>query len=387
MSDRYTLEVPEFGITFIVDRLRRERNELIGELTVRCTLPGAKTVNGCLSTADFNFSSARARQDRAKLLQERARTNGKPDWYGLLEEFCQKVFEAEREGDPAVDLRTLPKPEPDDDIRVDGLTFPKRHPSILFGDGGAAKSYFALYVAACLARRGFNIAFFDWELCGEDHRGRLERFGPDMPLIHYVLCDRPLVTEVDRLQRIVRERKIDYAIFDSIAVACDGPPEAAEVAGKYFRAVRRIGCGSLHIAHVSKSSESSEDKPFGSAFWHNLARCTWFVKGADADQSSLRLGFYNKKANLGPIRPAVSFLVSFADQRTTFERVSISESPDLAGKLTIGQRLTEILKHGSKTVQDVASELEVKPDSIYKTVQRKDKQFILLEGGRIGLRG
>src|SRR5262249_41538434 len=161
---------------------------------------------GMLSSADLNFSSLRARQDRAKFLKDRANTNGAVDWFALVEEFCQNVFEAERTGDPAVDLRMLPRPERGDDIRIEGLVFPRRHPSILFGDGGAAKSYTALYIAGVLAQRGLNVALFDWELCGEDHRDRLERlFGPDMPAILYARCERPLVSETDRLRRIVRQ--------------------------------------------------------------------------------------------------------------------------------------------------------------------------------------
>src|SRR5262249_472234 len=141
MSERYRFEVPICGVIFEADRLRRDHNELIGELTVRCDLPDARSINGILNTADFNFSSARARQEWAKVLRERAQTNGSVDWLGLLEELCQGVFEAERTGQPAIDLCDLPRPQRHDDIRLDGLVFPRRHPTILFGDGGSAKSY------------------------------------------------------------------------------------------------------------------------------------------------------------------------------------------------------------------------------------------------------
>ena len=57
MSDAYEMEYPEFRVTFAVDRLRRERQQLIGELSVKCGLSEAKTVNGYVSTGDFNFSS------------------------------------------------------------------------------------------------------------------------------------------------------------------------------------------------------------------------------------------------------------------------------------------------------------------------------------------
>ena len=60
-DDRYRLSIPGIGVAFEIDRLRREHHELVGELSVRCELPGARTVNGNLSIADFNLSSARAR--------------------------------------------------------------------------------------------------------------------------------------------------------------------------------------------------------------------------------------------------------------------------------------------------------------------------------------
>ncbi|MGE0706166.1 MAG: hypothetical protein AB7P22_19775, partial [Vicinamibacterales bacterium] len=72
------------------------------------------------------------------------------------------------------------------------------------------------------------------------------------------------------MSRIAHDERLDFAIYDSVAFACDGPPEAAEVAADYFRAVRSIGIGSLHVAHVSKA-ENADQRPFGSAFWHNGA--------------------------------------------------------------------------------------------------------------------
>jgi hypothetical protein len=392
MSLGYKFEAPGCGVTFEVERLRRERHDLMGELRVKCDLPGARSINGYISIAEYNFSSPRAQQDRAKLLKERANTNGQLDWFALLEEFRHRVFDAEREGQPAIDLRELSRPVRGDEIKIEGLVFPKRHPSILFGDGGAAKSYTALYVAGQLAQRGLNVALFDWELCGEDHRDRLERlFGRDMPLIRYCRCEHPLTFESDRLGRVVREQKIDYAIYDSIAFACDGPPESAEIAGKYFRAVREIDCGSLHIAHVNRS-ETNDQKPFGSTFWHNGARSTWFVQAIESagNNTNLRLGFFNRKANLGPLCPAVSLTINFGAERTEFIRGEIADVPELAEKLSIRQRMLHLLKRGARTPEEIAEELGEQPESVKKAIRRdrrdKQQQFTVIEGGRVGLR-
>lgn len=383
----WRLEIPKFGIIFEADRLRRDRHELMGELIVRCALPGAKTVNGCLTTGDFNFSSVRARSDRAKMLETRARTNGDLDWFAYLEEFCQGVFEREREGEPAQDIWSIPPPEKSDDFSVDGLALPRRHPSILFGDGGSAKSYIALYIAGRLSLQGIPVALFDWELSGEEHRERFQLlFGAERPPLSYVRCEVALARDIERVARIVRDNKIVYAFFDSIAFACDDRPEDADTARRYFQALRALSIGSLHIAHINKS-EDSERKPFGSIFWHNGARCTWFVQAAERtdDDSLLRLGFFNRKANLGPLHRPISMIVDFAPDRTLFNKADITDSAELAERMTIKQRMHYILKRGSMEMEELAEEMNVDIKTLRKTVSRHRNDFVLLAGGRVGL--
>ena len=293
----------------------------------------------------------------------------------------------QRAGQPAVDLRDLEKPSADDTITIEGISLPRRHPTTLFGDGGAAKSYLALYVAGGIAQKGMSVAFFDWELAGEDHRDRLERlFGPAMPPIIYARCERPLVHELDRLRRIVREHEIDFAVYDSIAFACDGPPESAEIAGKYFRAVRQIGPGSLHVAHVNKS-DNGDQKPFGSAFWHNGSRMTWFAKLVDSPSAgkSISLGLFNRKSNLGRIQSPVGFRVEFKYNRTFFNREDVAEVPDLADKMPLRQRIIHLLRAGSLPIDQVAQELDAKPDTVKKTVRRYKDIFTVLDGGQVAL--
>jgi hypothetical protein len=361
------------GITLELDRIRPKWGELIGELAVRCDLPLARTIDhaGTISLADFNISTQRAREERAKLLGQRSGAEA-VDWFSLLEEFCQRVLQAERTGLPAVLLRDVSRPAPDDHFEIDGLPFPRRHPVIVFGDGGALKSLLDLYWLGTLAQRGERVAYFDWEFDAADHRERLERlFGPEMPPVLYVRCERPLVDEIDRLQRIVQLNDLTYGVFDSVGYACGGPPESAEVASAYFRLIRRLRIGSLHTAHVNKQ-DNGDQKPFGSAFWHNSARATWFIKrsGETEDQQRVTVALYNRKSNIGPLLPPKGYEVTFGPDRTVVARVDLAGVEEFATSVGYKQRIIHLLKAGPQPEPVIISELGGKPESIHKAITR-----------------
>lgn len=380
----YRLLVPTHGLMLEVDRLRRERHELVGELAVRCTRPGAGAVAGVLSVADFNLSSAAARQTRAKLLKERYTANSL-EWSGLLEELCQRVLLAERTGEPSISLRDVPRVENAGDLQVNGLHLPRAHPSIIFGDGGTLKSYLVLHTLGLLALRGLRVALFDWELSPEDHRVRLDRlFDDQQPDVRYVRCERALVHEVDRLRRIVHEDEIQFAAFDSIAFACDGPPEAAESAAAYFRAVRQIGVGSLHLAHVTKS-ETGDQRPFGSAFWHNGARATWYVKLCESGPHETAIALLNRKANLRALQPALGFRVDFTGQHTTIRPTDPADLEKVAFELPLWQRLRSALRGGPRTIVELANDLEAKADTVEKALKRGEGKTFTRHDGADGV--
>lgn len=390
-GDGYELELTERQTILRLERLRRERGQLIGELTIASSLPGVPSVDGVVHVADFNLSSDRARAERARILAERTKGMGF-DGSSHLEQLCQHVLAAERTGEPAVLLRELPPGGDNAFIEVDrGIFLPRHHPTIVFGDGGDAKSYLALFWAGSLSQRDLRVLFADWEFAGEDHRDRLERlFGLDMPDVLYVRCERPMSVEVDRLDRIIREKGVDYVVCDSVAYACDGPPEAAEVAAAYFRAARRFRTGSLHIAHTSKG-EGHDRKPFGSAFWHNSARATWYVKRATDTPPGepLAIGLYNRKANTAALAQPAGYEITFEAEQTTFRRVDVA-GVYIAGRLPVRRQIELALRRGSLTVAEIAAELAIAVDTVRRTVDRSEGDlFVKLPGpdgiNRIGL--
>ena len=286
--------IDDLGIVLEVDRLRRERHELVGELAVTCRLAGAHVIgdDDLIHLADLNLSSAAARTARAKMLRDRSETE--LDWASWLERLCVQAIRAERTGTPSRPLQDYELRAEEPNFSIKGWELPRHHAAILFGDGGSLKSYLALYAAGMLVEQhGLTVLYCDWELDGEDHRERLHAlFGGDAPTLHYLRCDRALVEETERIRREVGRLGVDYLICDSVGFATPGPPESAEMATGYFRAVRQIGIGgSLHLAHVVKAASTDENKkrfrglkPFGSAFWSNSARSNWFVRRADDDE-------------------------------------------------------------------------------------------------------
>jgi hypothetical protein len=163
-----------------------------------------------------------------------------------------------------------------------------------------------------------------------------------------------------------------------VAFACDGPPEAAEVAARYLGVVRGLNLGSLHVAHINKS-ERAEEKPFGSQFWHNGARSTWFVKQADraGDDTGLTVGLFHKKANLSRPFRSLGYRIEFAADRTSIVRTEVAEVESLASRLPLRERVRHALARGPMTIAEMAEALDAKPDSVEKAV-RRSSQFVRL---------
>ncbi len=379
----YHAAVPEHQIEFRVSRLRFDRHELHGELSVTCGLAGARVFDeACLNSSSMNFSSAAARVTRGKYLAERARTAGKVDWIGLVEELCTLVLTAERQGQPAVMLSQVRADTPETAIPIDGIPVYTDHSQVLFGDGGTGKSLLALNWAGRLEAHGERVLYLDWELTAGTHHRRLRHlFGADrMPSIRYVFCDRPLVQEVDRLRRIIADEEITFGIFDSCGFACDGAPESAEAALGYFRAVRQLRIGGLHTAHITKA-ENGDQRPFGSAFWHNSARSTWFIKTVDTGPQTLSVGLINRKDNFGPLQRTRAYTLGFSPERIDVQPVDAAGLDELVSDLRLWERIKAAVTQSPQTLASLAQGLDAKPDTIKKAVQRHPHMFTRITGG------
>jgi hypothetical protein len=382
----YMLSCIGVDVAFEIARIRRDRlGELRGDLDVHCGLAGAQSFDGILdSYAGFALSNARTRQETGRRLQAKARIQPRElDFSSLLDELHLRVRRAMLDGDGAVYLADVPRPAVDDAFAVDGLPLLKRLPTVWAAAGGTGKSTLMLYVAGKLQQQGIAVAVVDWEMEAEDHRPRLEAlFGGDMPRVTYIRATQPLAYELERITRIGRERYIDYYCIDSVGFAAGGSLKDEESALAYFRALRVLNRGSLTLAHVAKPKEGVQDpqSPFGSAFWENGARSVWYLRPAEAsgDGNVLTVGFFHRKNNTGRKKNPLGFELSFHEDRIAIKRVNLAAVEGLSAQLPLRMRIQHVLRHGFKTVEEIADELDAKPDTVKRTINRFSKGALIL---------
>lgn len=369
---RYTYEWNGMDRALIeVEYVRDHRGEVSGEVSVTSTAP----TGGLVHVARVNLLSTRSLSEYAGHVAKRAPQTS-ADWQQLLAIAARETVQRFRRGDPAILLRDV---VPADDA---GHILPPlavaRMPTILFGDGGSAKSMLALAAAASIQTGQpylgltpttvTTVGYLDWEMDGNEHRQRLARLcGDDLPGIVYVPCSRPLADDVDRIRREIIRHDIGYLIVDSVGLACDGPPEAAEVAIRFFGALRELGLGSLLVAHVNRSGDT--DRPFGSAFWHNGGRLSWYTKLEADIGGATTVGLFCKKANTGPKAPPMGYRIDWGEQ-IAISRTDVRDIPDLAAHVSVRYRIQAAVAGKAQTIADIAAALDVPVDTVKKAIDR-----------------
>lgn len=384
---RLEWDAPEH-VVIEFDYLRTEprTGELRGQVAIRSSAPG---MVGLVHRANLNLTSTQGRSTVVKQLMKRANEQGL-DWDALLEEACFLTVEAFRKGEPMRLLRDANQP-PEAGWLLSPLVLGQL-PTIWFGDGGTAKSYLALAAGISIQTTWellsikpstqLNVAYLDWEFDDWEHKDRMRRLvSADMPAIMYKRCHGPLRNQVDELQRELREHEIGFVIIDSVGAACDGPPEEAQSALGFFDGLRALEVGALCIAHMNRSGDTS--RPFGSTFWHNGARATWYMKAQqDAATAAITVGMFNRKSNTGPLANPLGFILSFDKDSTAIERTDVRDVPEFAGQLSIRQRIAREVDQGALSLNELTQRLGEPYDSIQKTVKRgvESKYFARIPG-------
>lgn len=367
----YVQEIPVPGVRIEVRHLRRAYHQLHGELHVHALW---RANDSSVSCADLNLSSQRDRESRAIYCARRAKANDF-DWLGAIDGLCRRVIEAERETGCAIVLDDAPLESPPPDFVVHGVSIPSDSHSQIICDGGGLKSLILLLFLGELAKRGVPVVFLDWEWNAARHLARKRRlFGPErIADLYYLRCRNPLTVEQEHIRRFCEARSIEFVGIDSVSAAVDGKLADDDVARAYNRALDKLP-PSLAAAHIPKSSldPAAESKAFGSAFFHNFARCTWSLKkqvGANDDIVTVVLS--PQKQNDGARRKPVALEFSFATDTIEVRPVDAARVEAYTGSLPLKEQITRMLSNGAMTIAALATSLDAKPDSIAKALKRE----------------
>jgi hypothetical protein len=197
----------------------------------------------------------------------------------------------------SIDIATI-STDPPPPMLVERLD-PEGH-TILFGTGGVGKGALACWWIAELVRSGSGVLVVDYEAHPAEWSRRIASLAPDVHAsgrVRHIGPRTPLRACAEAVADEARAFDLSVVVVDSAVMACGSDPLKPEVAGEYAAAVMRLGLPVLSLAHVTKADDMRY--PFGSIFWHNLARTTW---GLQADQSGaivLSHRKHNNYASLG----------------------------------------------------------------------------------------
>jgi hypothetical protein len=210
--------------------------------------------------------------------------------------------------------------------------------------------------------------------------------------LHYLACERPLPQCAGDVSRFIKAHRIRYVIVDSVAYACGGSPEASDIATDYKRHVQTWGVGSLHLAHVTKAG--STEFPFGSAFWHNGARSTWYVDATKGRTErapdgqivyqETDLTLHHRKSNTGPLEEHprhVRMIVDDREGRIRLVSGAVSETRTLPSSISVPEQIRRALLAGPLSREGMGAALPaVSRDTLQRTLRRAIKEGWLHEG-------
>ena len=230
--------------------------------------------------------------------------------------------------------------------------------TLLYGDGGVAKSLLALALAVAIAgdskewlgREVENcpVLFMDFELDSEVQARRVHQLcrgqGFDTPsenLLYMSALGHPAREAFTAALEACKKHGVGLMVVDSLGPALQGDAEAArDVIGFFQKSIepfRVEGIAILIIDHQSRlqQGQSYQSKgAFGSVFKTNLARSVIQAQATERGEGTLTVRLRQKKHDFGPLAEPFGVKLSFTDQAVSLEAVELDAS-ELAEEATL----------------------------------------------------
>ncbi len=316
---------------------------------------------GLLHHKEFNLASS---QSQATLVKTLAVREPHIDWHNLLEYVSHNSVKVRQEGSPIIDLGSYKPPELTNRYLIAPILLASES-TVLYGDGGGAKSLIALAMAYSVAtgedllgldiKAEGNVLYLDWESNDNDHYQRLLALveGEESRLphgcLHYSRQDGAISDIASHVRKKVKEMDIALVVVDSMMAARGGEPSSEEVVSKQFNSLRSLGVPTLCVDHVPKNPENRE-KMIGSVAAFNRARSVWYVEKKQTEGAdNLIVSLTHKKANDGKIQRKHGWRILFATDGDDnpvvihFENWNLATVPEFLKGMSQWQQIKQIL--------------------------------------------
>lgn len=382
-GDAFLTTWPGHGVAIGVDQLHEHSDGLSGEITVEAT------VGGTLHWGRLGLASTTARESVVKKLMQ---IRDDVPWREYLDLVCRSTTAAWRAGEPVV----LVHPRPREAVRslIEPAIVLEGETAIVFGDGGSGKSAFAAAMAAAVATgrelpggirptRTGPVLYLDYEDIEETLAERLHGLQagmgfPAIECVHYRRMTRGLTLDIELIRAEVERFGAVLVIVDSITPAAGPEPESADAATRTLNALRSVRAAKLVVAHLSKAEAANTrgaSKPWGSAFYWNLARSVWeFRRDSNADDGPVPIALYHRKSNVSRLHRPIGLTFEFADDGSSWviRPGNLDESPDLIARTSLSHQLRSLLaSRGKVTVKEAAEELGSGENAIRTLLSRE----------------
>ena len=215
--------------------------------------------------------------------------------------------------------------------------------------------------------RGPRVLILDYEGHPGEWARRIGSLDPSAAAgVSYLAPVGPLRSVADAIAYEADALDITYVVVDSAVMACGDDPMKPDSARSYGEGVIRLRRPVLTLAHVTNLDDARY--PFGSIFWHNLARTTWSLT-ADGDAALLTHRKHNNYAAVARL----AVVMTWTDGRLgeVWERSYIASLGDeIAEVLTVTPDLTLAEIVAELNGADTRADSRVNRKSVYAALKR-----------------
>lgn len=369
----YTVRSPKHSVSITFERLTDARDSVYAEVAI--VIGATEVLSGC----KLGLQSDSGQSKLAGSLKAVAVS---VPWKILLQRACSLVLKHHRQGEPIITL--IPSASATVPFLLNPIIY-QGHQTLIYAPGGSCKSYLALFFALVACHGGchagvaglkVSVLYLDWELNAETLGGRLKALQAGHPEFSrhtpfYRRCELPLHQEAHTIAAYVAEYHVKLVIIDSAAMACGAELSSPEAAITLQRALRKINCASLVLAHTSKSVvEGQERTAFGTVFFRELARNVWELSKAD-EEHPVTLALSHTKHNFSSKHPSLGFRLTFSAEQVRVDVEDLANVPALQKKLATPARIRNLLEDGRlRTAKGISDDLDIPLSTVKSALSR-----------------